>query len=282
MKNNLITYGVLALFIFFAGCKKDSTDKPDGLKFDDLTNLKYGDHASQSLDIYLPENRSGKTKMIVFVHGGFWIGGDKAEFTELAKSFRDKGYASASINYRLLNTAENNIHPAQINDLAKALSFLQSKTEEWSISKSEVALIGASAGGHIALLYTYAYDTGNNVKTVVSLAGPTDLSDLRNASPQQSLVLQSFLGASPQTNPAIYRQASPITHVSAGSKPTLLFHGKLDVVVPYQQSVNLKAKLDQFSVKNKLVLYDNLGHEVNLNAIPGFIVELESWLSANL
>ena len=282
MKNNLITYGVLALFIFFAGCKKDSTDKPDGLKFDDLTNLKYGDHASQSLDIYLPENRSGKTKMIVFVHGGFWIGGDKAEFTELAKLFRDKGYASASINYRLLNTAENNIHPAQINDLAKALSFLQSKTEDWSISKSEVALIGASAGGHIALLYTYAYDTGNYVKTVVSLAGPTDLSDLRNASPQQSLVLQSFLGASPQTNPAIYRQASPITHVSAGSKPTLLFHGKLDVVVPYQQSVNLKAKLDQFSVKNKLVLYDNLGHEVNLNAIPGFIVELESWLSANL
>lgn len=281
MKKRIIFSGLLVFFIFI-GCKKNSIDNPDNLKAKDLTGIKYGDHVSQSLDVYLPANRDEQTKMIIFIHGGFWIGGDKAELTDLAKTYRDKGYVSASVNYRLSHTAENNIHPAQVNDLDKAIQFIESQADDWETSTSNVALVGASAGGHIALLYTYAYDTGNKVKTVISLAGPTNLTDMQSASPQQAQVVQWFLGASAQTSPAIYQQASPISHVNATSKPTLLFHGKLDVIVPYQQSVSLKTKLDQFNVKNKLVTYDNLGHEADLNAIPGFVSELDSWLSVYL
>jgi dipeptidyl aminopeptidase/acylaminoacyl peptidase len=105
---------------------------------------------------------------------------------------------------------------------------------------------------------------------------------MQNASPQQAQVVKWFLGASAQSNPSIYQQASPISHVNANSKPTLLFHGKLDAVVPYAQSVSLKAKLDQFNVKNKLITYDNLGHEADLNAVSNFVAELESWLAIYL
>ena len=200
----------------------------------------------------------------------------------LAKNFRDKGYATATINYRLSHTSENFIHPAQVSDLGKAIDFIDSKSKEWNISSESMALVGASAGGQIALLYTYAYDTGNRVKTVISLAGPTNLVNMENASPQQAQVLHWFLGTDPQSTPAVYQQASPISHVRQGSKPTLLLHGKLDLIVPYQQALDLKAKLDQFGIKNKLVTYDNMGHEADLNLVPGLLAECENWLADNL
>ncbi len=273
---------VALLFVSFAGCKKGEPVDTVNLEAQAFTNLKYGDDASQALDVYLPANRGSETKTIVFIHGGFWLGGDKAELTDLAIKFRDRGYATASINYRLTATAENNIHPAQVNDVASAINFIQSKANDWDIATGQVALLGTSAGGHIALLYTYAYNANGNVKTVISLAGPTNLAGMQNANAQQAQVLRFLLGADAQSSPAVYQQASPVTHVSASSKPTLLFHGKLDAVVPFQQSVSLKEKLDQFNVRNKLILYDNLGHDADLNAVPGFLPEVENWLTLYL
>lgn len=266
------------LLILFTGCGKDPITPTGSLAKEDLANVRYGSHVSQTLDVYLPENRSNQTKTIVFVHGGFWIGGDKSELAGIAKQFRDKGYAAISINYRLANTAENNIHPAQVNDLGEAITFIQERADEWDISGDELALAGASAGGHIALLYTYAYDSGNDVKTVISLAGPTNLANMQNASPQQAQVVRWFLGADANTPASVYQQASPLSHVSAVTKPSLLLHGKQDLIVPYQQSLELKAKLDQFRVKNELVTYDNLGHEADLNAVPGLVKEIDDWL----
>jgi acetyl esterase/lipase len=266
------------LLIFFTGCKKDPVNTVENLAKEDRTDLRYGSHVSQTLDVYLPADRGVHTKTIVFVHGGFWIGGDKEELADIAKQFRDRGYAAISINYRLANTAENHIHPAQVNDLGDAITFIQGKADEWDISGDKLALAGASAGGHIALLYSYAYDTGNDVETVISLAGPTNLANMQNASPQQAQVVRWFLGADASTSAAVYQQASPVNHVAATSKPTLLLHGRQDVIVPYQQSVELKAKLDQFGIKNELVTYENLGHESDLNAVPGLIETIEEWL----
>lgn len=267
--------------LLLAGCRKDSIDNiiPEQ---SDLLDLKYGSHSAQSVDVYLPENRNSQTKAIIFIHGGFWFGGDKAEMSSMAKQFRDKGYATASVNYRLTGTAENNIHPAQVSDLGKAIEFIQTKAAEWKISANEVALVGASAGGHLALLYTYAYNTSGDVKTVVSLAGPTNLMNMPNASVQQKLVVRWFLGDVAENIPSVYEQASPISHVSSASKPTLLLHGKLDVIVPYEQSLELKTKLDQFGVKNKLVTYENLGHDVKFDEVPGLLTECENWLAENL
>jgi acetyl esterase/lipase len=272
----------LLVFILIAGCKKETPVLTSNLKSTDLVDLKYGSHISQSLDVYLPANRTAQTKTVIFIHGGFWVGGDKAEMSVLAKNFRDKGYATAAINYRLSHTSENFIHPAQVSDLAKAIEFIDSKAKEWNMSSGSLALVGASAGGHIALLYTYAYDPGNRVSTVISLAGPTNLLNMENASLQQAQVLHWFLGTDPQTSPAVYQQASPVSHVKSGSKPTLLLHGKLDLIVPYQQAIDLKTKLDQFGVKNKRVTYDNMGHQADLNLVPGFLAECENWLSENL
>ena len=266
------------LLILFTGCKKDPVSTAGNIEKEDLTNVRYGLHASQTMDVYLPADRSSATKTIIFVHGGFWIGGDKDELAGIAKQFRDKGYAAVSVNYRLANTAESNVHPAQVTDLGNAIAQIQDMAGEWKISADQLSLAGASAGGHIALLYAYAYDTGNHIKTVISLAGPTNLANMQNASPQQAQVVRWFLGANAGTPASVYQQASPLSHVSATTRPTLLLHGKLDAIVPYQQSVELKARLDQFGVKNKLVTYENLGHEADLNSVPGLVAEIDNWL----
>lgn len=275
----LTIHTLFVLFLILTGCKKDQLNEQGGLTSAEVLDLKYGDHPSQTLDIYLPQNRNSQIKTIILVHGGFWLAGDKSEMTAIAKQFRDKGYASAAINYRLTRTSENNIHPAQVNDLGKAIEFIRSKSAEWDIAADDLALVGTSAGGHIALLYAYAHDANNRVKTVIALAGPTDLVSIENASPQQEQILRWFLGSDIKSSPFIYQQASPLFHVNAGSKPTLLLHGKLDELVPYDQSVKLKIKLDEFGVKNRLVTYENLGHAGSLAVVPDLFSECETWLA---
>ena len=270
--------GLLFLFIISGGCKKASNPPETALTALDLLNVSYSTHVRNSLDIYLPEKRDISTPVILLIHGGSWFEGDKASFTDLSKYWRDKGYAAATMNYRYTNTPEKNIHPAQVNDIAKAIEFIASKSEDWKISSSKFALQGASAGAHLALLYTYKHDTNNKVKTVISMAGPTDLSAIGGVSPAQAQVVQWLIGSAYQAIPSAYAEASPITHVSATSKPTLLFHGKLDQVVPYQQSVDLKNRLAQFGALHKLVSYEDTGHEViNVNYMASFLAECDAW-----
>jgi dipeptidyl aminopeptidase/acylaminoacyl peptidase len=278
-----ILSGLLFIFIISAGCKKVPDQQEAAPSSQDLLNVSYGTHVRNSLDVYLPEQRDAKTSVILLVHGGSWLGGDKSAFTDLAKSWRDKGYAAVTMNYRLTNTPENNIHPAQVNDIAKAIGYISSKAAEWKISSDKFGLMGVSAGGHLALLYTYKYDSSNKVKTVISMAGPTDFTPTSNLSATQIQIVQFLIGTPYLSNPSAYAEASPISHVKANSKPTLLFHGKLDVVVPFQQSVDLKNRLVQFSTVHKLVTYEDTGHEViNANYMASFLAECENWFKLHL
>ena len=278
-----IVSGFLILFFVGTGCKKPSDQPQISLIAQDFQNVSYGPHVRNSLDIYLPERRDAKTPVILLVHGGSWFEGDKSAFTDLAKYWRDRGYAAATMNYRYTNTAENNIHPAQVNDIAQAIEFIGSKSAGWKISSDKFALLGASAGGHLALLYTYKYDAGNKVKAVISMAGPTDFTATGNVSPIQAQVVQLLIGTPYQTNPVAYAEASPITHVKANSKPTLLFHGKKDIVVPFQQAADLKSRLSQSGAVNKLIYFEDTGHEViNVNYMASFLAECENWFKLYL
>lgn len=278
-----IVSGLLILFIVSVGCKKPSDQPVAALTSQDLQNVSYGTHIRNTLDIYLPERRDSKTPVILMVHGGSWFEGDKSYFTDFAKYWRDKGYAAATMNYRYTNTPENNIHPAQVNDIAKAIEFIGSKAGEWQISSDKFALQGVSAGGHLSLLYTYKYNTGNKVKAVISMAGPTDFTATSNVSPIQAQVVQLLIGTSYQANPSAYAEASPINHVKSNSKPTLLFHGKLDLVVPYKQAADLKNRLAELGTVHKLISYEDTGHEViNVNYMASFLAECDNWFKLYL
>lgn len=277
----IFLYGLIIFLILIGACTKErSLNK--SIKAEEILNVEYGTDPRHKFDIYLPEERTVKTKVIVFIYGSTWLKGDKRHFTDLAKFFRDKGYAAATINYRFTNAGGNNVYSAQVNDLGKAIDFISSKTSEWKISPDAFGVLGAGTGAHLGLLYTYGYDTNNKVKAVVSMAGQTNLMDLVNETSEKAAV-EYYVGTSLQVNPMAYQQASPVFHVKASSKPTLLFHGKLDTIVPLKQVIALKAKLDEFNITNKLIIYEDTGHEVlSLNHMASFLAEVDLWFKENL
>lgn len=274
---------LLVLAVVMTGaCKKVEDLVDNTFNSKELMNVSYGSDANNVMDVYLPAGRDESTPVVIFVHGGSWISGDKSEFSAYASLLRRKGFAVVNMNYRLVNASGSIRLAEQRNDLKTAVDYVYSKASEWNVS-NKIGLLGASAGAHLSLLYTYKDNSDNKVKTVVSLAGPTNFTDTRNVSLQQATLVQQLVGADFLTNLQPFRDASPIFQVSASSRPTLIFHGRTDTTVPVQQSVDLKAALEAAGVKNKLVIYEGTGHEViNAGNTEAFFAEVESWLRENI
>jgi len=283
MMGKKILFSLILLSIVASSCQKVEALIEATFKSEELLNLSYGNSTGNTMDVYLPAGRSeNNTKIVFLIHGGSWSGGDKSELTQYASTLRLKGFAVVNLNYRLINATGNVTFADQLKDINDAVNFACSKASEWRVS-NKIGLVGVSAGAHLALLYTYANNADNKVKTVVSLAGPTNLSDARNINSQMVSVVEKLVGSTLSSNPQAFAAVSPISRVNESSKPTLIFHGKKDTVVPVQQSIDLKAKLDEMHVNSKLVIYEDAGHEVvNDNNFASFIEELEDWLTINI
>ncbi len=153
----------------------------------DLANLAYGVHARQVLDFYRAKSDEA-TPLLFFVHGGGWMTGDKANPDFLAKCL-ESGISVVSINYRLIADAQaEGIFPpvkACLDDAARALQFVRSRSAEWRIDKNRIASCGGSAGGFSALW----------------LAFHPDLADPNSADPvsRESTRLTCALAFVPQT-----------------------------------------------------------------------------------
>lgn len=242
----------------------DSTDTlTSALAATSFMDVSYGDSREQRMDVHLPENRSkANTRTIVIVHGGGWTAGDKSDFngyiTELQK--RLPGYAFANVNYRLAKLT-GDYFPTQENDMISAMQFLKSKTAEYNISNNFI-YIGISAGAHLVLLQGYKHSDVVAPVGIVSFFGPTDLEQLYiNSDSTIPGVLRSITHSSLEANPTILHESSPINYVSETSAPTLMLHGTADRLVPVEQAEMLHKKLDEFHVKNRLVVYPGLGHD---------------------
>ena len=269
----------LLLVLNVVACKKnDDNDKP--LLATEILDFSYGAHEQNTMDVYLPAGRSDTTRVIILVHGGSWAEGDKEDLTEFAVYYRDKGFAVVNMNYRLVGTPEHNIHPAQQNDIDSAVRLITSKALDWRVSRDRFGLVGASAGAHLALLYTYANNASNKIKTVVSLAGPTNFTDTEEVKDSQKFAVQRFMGLEfNASNLQSYINASPISKVNSLSKPTLLIHGLNDDIVPIKQSRDLKTKLDQSKVTAELMELPDAGHEIFTDTNRQQVLDkIEDWL----
>lgn len=248
-------------FLILLSCRKENSDLNPSTAYTGA-DLAYGKDAAEKMDIYLPAGRTvASTKFIVIIHGGAWSDGDKSDFTAYVDSLklRFPGYAFFNINYRLYKDGHNKF-PAQEEDVKAAVEFILDKAPEYQLSVQYV-LVGASAGGHLALLEAYK-NSKVLPKAVVSFFGPTDLTRLYKEATNVFFkgVLAEIIGTTPDLGPDIYQESSPIEFSGSQSCPTLLLHGDQDELVPLSQSELLKNKLDQYHIANKLVVYPGLGH----------------------
>lgn len=258
-------FSIFFVSLVFIACQKETTGV-QAVAEKTITNVAYASaDTAQRMDVYLPANRNTtSTKVLIIIHGGAWTSGDKTEFNEYIPVFKERlpDYAIFNINYRLGVLPATNVFPTQENDVKTAFNFITGKSDEYLFNKEKLAVLGASAGGHLALLQTYKNATPK-VKALVDMFGPTDMAALYGAystSPITQLGLQLLMGGTPATNVAIYQSSSPINFVAAQSAPTLILHGGQDPIVPIVQSTTLKTKLATAGVVATMVVYPAEGH----------------------
>ncbi|NML40399.1 alpha/beta hydrolase fold domain-containing protein [Chitinophaga sp. G-6-1-13] len=247
-----------------------------------MRNVPYGDAGEDNtLDAYLPENHSANTKIIVYLHGGGWTGGDKKEFPkQLIEELAGKlHYGVVSMNYRLVRDHQN-IYPAQLDDIKKALAFISSKSKKLQFDGSQFALIGGSAGAYLAMQYAYACDSLRQIKTVVDLWGPTDFTDkkARQENKDADEKVARLLGE-PDPAAKIAFDASPYHQLTkASGVPTILFHGGQDPLVDVNQAKKLHEKLTSLNIPTQFELYPTEKHGMGLTASLNVFAKVISWL----
>lgn len=255
---------ILGSAFTIVSCTKENNGSSGGAATTEQTylDISYGTDPKQKIDIYLPKGRSeSTTKTLVVIHGGGWTQGDKSEMNFGVDSMKTKlpDYAFININYRLAYNNTSNLFPTQENDVKAAIDFYLSNSATYKVSK-DLIVLGASAGGHLAMMYSYKDDTAKHVKAVIDFFGPTDLVALWNAGLAQQLILLSATGKLYDQDPGLYTQSSPVNFITSQSPPTIAIHGGADPLVPASQTSLLLAKLQEKSVANQLVYYESGGH----------------------
>ena len=224
------------------------------------------------LDIYLPAGAKGKVPLVVFIHGGGWIGNDKyadmGYMPNTVAAMLNNGMAVASIDYRFATQA---VFPAILQDCNKAVSFLYDNADKYSLDKNKIALMGFSAGGHLAALMGTSqnnkvsnfYFPGTyrpfQYKGVVDFYGPTDLVLLPGNEDEKSPE-SILIGAAPLLRPDLAKAASPITYIDKNDPPFLIYHGEKDNIVSNKQSKLFSAWLKYYDVKNELTIVKDAPH----------------------
>ena len=219
------------------------------------------------LDLYLPSTPPPHP-LIVWVHGGGWRSGDEdLARNHPARQLVSRGYALASVEYRLSGEA---VFPAQIQDCRAAIRWLRAHAPALGLDPSRFAAWGGSAGGHLVSLLGTAGEVeefddprqGNaglpaRVQAVVDWYGPSDLTYPAGAPGDEGQVGR-LLGCSDCPDRA--RWASPVTHVDRTDPPFLIQHGTADPVVPPLQSELLHSALLAAGGTSTYDLFAGAGH----------------------
>ncbi|HEY9076164.1 MAG TPA: alpha/beta hydrolase [Anaerolineaceae bacterium] len=214
---------------------------------------------AQKLDIYLPTTGSGPFPLVIMVHGGGFMFGDKADGGGLTgvDKLLAAGYAVASINYRLSGEAQ---YPAQIFDAKAAVRFLRANAAKYNLNPNKFGAWGASAGGNlVSLLGTTCgvaelegKELGNAnqsscVQAVVDWFGPIDFLKMQEqfagtgcsantndaSSPESKLI-----GAPIQTVPEKVALTNPMNYITPDDAPFFIENGTADCNIPPVQNKN--------------------------------------------
>lgn len=221
---------------------------------------KQADSLSLQLDLYKLKSLSDAAPALIFIHGGSWSKGKRSDYLPYLLDYAQKGYVTVSISYRLAGVAK---FPAALQDVQDAVRWIREHAGEYGINPEKIALVGGSAGGHLAMMAGYTDEKpGPKVQAIVNFYGPTDLTTEYAREREECL---NFLGKSYQESPGLYHQASPRSHISQNDPPTLTFHGTIDSLVPVSQSDSLHQWLNRAGVPSEYHRLKGWPHTMDLS-----------------
>lgn len=213
------------------------------------------------LDIYAPGDHSSTWRpAVVLIHGGTWMGGDKEFMRSMASFLARSGFVAFAVNYRLF-TGKENFWPAQFDDVQRAVRWIRANATKYGVNPDHIGAFGHSAGAQLAALLGMEATRDNSdsllakyssrVQAVVDVSGPTDFTTNHDA--DGDAFFASFFGGDFAQHAQLWRDASPVFHVSKSVAPFLIFHGTLDNDVAIAQAQELADKLKQAGVPVKFV-----------------------------
>jgi acetyl esterase/lipase len=239
-------------------------------------NIQYSNDTLKKhlLDIYLPPAGKSSYPVIIWIHGGAWMSNDKyadmSYMKQTLKSFIDSGYAVASIDYRWSTMA---IFPAQIQDCNQAVEFLYQNATKYKLDRNKFALIGFSAGGHLANLLGLSnnntvkdfYADGKKphfkIRLVLDFYGPANFFTLKgNDSKDPKNPINLLLGGTVTDKSELAKEASPIAYIDKGDPPFLIVQGEKDESVNPDQATALNTRLIAAGIKSELIIVPGAPH----------------------
>jgi len=258
-----------------------------------LTGITYGPDQRNNYDLYLPP--SGKAKsdgLIVCIHGGSWMGGDKDDLAHVCKRYCKAGYVTASVDYRVIAfTADNHITlPVMDADIHAALQHILANLSQRGIRIRNMALWGYSAGSQLAMAYALNHDTDAPcpIRFVVDQVGPADLPAMFPASDDQLRALEQmpadnkmrlqlvnlvYRASGTWLQPGMFNKATVDSLMAVASPahllathrgvPTIMTYGDKDDLVKPDVRKSTVAAYDQWNVPYTLILYPNSGHDLS-------------------
>jgi acetyl esterase/lipase len=230
------------------------------------------------LDLYQPPDASAPTPVVIVIHGGGWIAGNKEGRVLEIMPYLQMGFAAVNVEYRM---AEVSLAPAAVEDCRCALHWVIANAKKYNFDPNRVVLQGGSAGGHLALItgmltpaagFDHECYTGQDnvwsenpgtdkdprVAAIVNWFGIADVLDELHG-PNSKGYAVAWLGDQPNAD-QMAKRVSPINYVNGSTPPIITIHGNKDQLVPYEQSVRLHKALDAAKVPNQLVTMPGAGH----------------------
>jgi acetyl esterase/lipase len=231
-------------------------------------NIVYGTANGETLllDIFEPSgNNDHPRPAVILIHGGGWTSFDKSTMRSLAQFLARSGFIAVAADYRLFHDNVNR-WPAQLDDVQRSVRWLRANAAKYNIAPEHIGAYGHSAGAQLAALLGML-DTRDNsdpalakysskVQAVVDSSGPTEFAPARKDSDEDKF-LSSFFGAGYSAHPEIWRDASPVDHVSKSNAPFLIIHGTRDEMVSIAQAQALYDKLKEAGAAVQFVRLDS-------------------------
>ena len=250
-----------------------------------LNNVPYGNHERQIFDIAIPENPESTCGVILFIHGGGWIHGDKTEHTKDINHFSKLGYACATMNYRYVD--ERLTVFDELDDVTSALKAIRETGSKYGLTLEKSILSGVSAGAHLSLMHAYTRQKESPLPTVAvcPFCPPVDCSksdfliglsgefedwkyEILSTCCGTKITKETFLTEEPQR---ALKKMSPWYYVTESCIPTAVFQGVQDELIPFYHVENFIKLLNEKGIKNDFVIYENSNHALDKD--PGKSIE---------
>ena len=231
------------------------------------------------MDVHYTEDSTGDKPVMVYIHGGGWIQGERTDHLYYSKAFAAHGYVVFCPDY-VLSSEERHLAGSTEQQVCDALSWVAKHAAEYGADASKLYMTGGSAGGNLALEAAYKINSGEyaaasdgtelpKVKAVSTVFPVCSVADMiKNPDPvlgpMGHRMAAAYTGVSPEEDPALFRSLEPINAVTRAAAPTFIMVGAGDSLVPPQATYRLHGALDAAGIPNECIVVSYGNHLMDM------------------